>query len=404
MDRIRSIKARDIIDSRGNPTIEVELSTERAEVVSSVPSGASVGTYEALELRDNEDRFFGKGVLKAIANVNEIISPALIGQRVVNQREVDDLLIRLDGTDNFSKLGANATLAVSMAVCRAAAKSIEIPLYGYISGLSAQEISIPRPFFNLINGGAHAGNDLSFQEFMISPDRESFKEQLRQASEEYHLLKKKIEAKYSLSATNIGDEGGFAPPIKDPVDALNILPEKVSIGLDVAAGEFLREGKYETGFASLSGKDLLDYYINILDRYPIVSIEDPFAEDDWDLWKELTDKVSDKILIIGDDLLATNPKRIKLAAERRACNGMILKLNQIGTVSLGIESAKIAQRFNWKVMVSHRSGETTDDFIADFSVGIGSDFIKAGAPARGERVSKYNRLLKIEEELRVQEE
>ncbi len=399
MDKIRSIKAREILDSRGNPTVEVVLRTERVEVVSSVPSGASTGSHEAVELRDGDDRYHGKGVLKAVANVNDILASELEGKDVLDQRGLDDLMIKLDGTENKSRLGANAILPVSTAVCRAAAASIETPLYRYISRIGATEAGMPEPSFNIINGGAHAGNDLAFQEFMILPSGKSFKERLRKASEKYHDLKARLEGKYSSLATNVGDEGGFAPPIGSPEEALDLIPKDVSIALDIAADGFFKGGEYDAGFKIFSKNELLEYYLGLIDRYPITSIEDPFAEDEWDSWKELTSKVPSDVLIIGDDLLATNLDRIRRAGESGACNAMILKLNQIGTVSEGLEAARSARDLGWKIMVSHRSGETTDDFIADFSVGIGADHIKSGAPARGERVVKYNRLLAIEEEL-----
>ncbi len=398
--KIRSVKAREILDSRGNPTIEVVVNES---FQSSVSSGASRGKYEALELRDGGKRYLGKGVLKAVKNVNQIIAPKLIGMNVLDQKKVDQMMIDLDGTKNKSKLGANAILGVSMAICRAGSDAKKTSLYNYIFNLSKKELkneapSVPRPAFNIINGGAHAGNDLDFQEFMISPKKKTFSESLREASEIYHKLKDNINDKYSSLATNIGDEGGFAPPIKDPKEAIDLIlkTKKVDIFLDVAAGEFFDGKNYKTKFKK---SDLLSYYLELVKKYPIVSIEDPFDEDDWDKWSEMMSKASPDLLIIGDDLLSTNPERIKKAIELKSCNAMILKLNQIGTVSEGIEAASLARDANWKIMVSHRSGETVDDFIADFSVGISSEFIKSGAPARGERVAKYNRLLKIEEEL-----
>ncbi len=400
MDKIKSIKAREIIDSRGNPTIEVVLKTDRVSVASSVPSGASTGSHEAVELRDGDnDRYHGKGVLKAVANVNEIIASALENKDVTDQKGIDEMMVKIDGTENKSNLGANAILGVSMAVCRAGALSLEAPLYQYISRFAGMDIRIPEPSFNVINGGDHAGNDLAFQEFMILPAGRNFKDQLRKACEKYHNLKNKIEDKYSSSATNIGDEGGFAPPISNPEEALDLLPKDVSIALDVAADSFFKNERYDIGSKSFSKEEFCDYYLELINRYSIISIEDPFAEDDWESWKDLTSRVPSGFMIIGDDLLATNPERIKRAGELKACNAMILKLNQIGTVSEGIEAAKLAGDFGWKIMVSHRSGETTDDFIADFSVGIGADYIKFGAPARGERVVKYNRLSVIEEEI-----
>lgn len=399
MDKIKSIEAREILDSRGNPTVEVVLRTERVTVISSVPSGASVGSYEAVELRDGGDRYRGQGVLKAVNNVNEIIAPALRDKDILDQKGIDDFMIKLDGTENKSRLGANAILPVSMAVCRAGAASIDTPLYKYISRLGNFNIGLPKPLFNIINGGAHAGNALAFQEFMILPSGKSFEERLRRASEKYHALKGKLQDNYSRLATNVGDEGGFAPPIGNPEEALDLISETAEIALDVAADGFFKKDGYDAGFRFFSKKELLDYYLNLIEKYPLISIEDPFAEDEWESWRELTSKVPSGFLIVGDDLLATNLERIRRAGESGACNAMILKLNQVGTVSEGIEAAKLARGFEWKIIVSHRSGETTDDFIADFSVGIGSDYIKSGAPARGERVAKYNRLLQIEKEL-----
>jgi enolase len=289
-----------------------------------------------------------------------------------------------------------------MALSRAIAFSKRKPLYKEISDMSGFEIKIPQPSFNIINGGSHAGNNLDFQEFMILPEGATFKEKLRNASERYHALKKIIEKKYSSIATNIGDEGGFAPPINNPEEAIDLILEtgKIDIAIDVAAGEFLKDGIYKTSFGDLTNKDLSNYYLQKIKEYPIVSIEDPFGEDSWDDWSNLMLETDNNILIIGDDLLATNKKRIIKFGERKSCNSMILKPNQIGTVTEAIEAARIARSLNWKIMVSHRSGETNDDFIADFSVGIGSDYIKSGAPARGERVAKYNRLLEIEEFLK----
>jgi len=395
---IKSIEAREILDSRGNPTVEVSLITNSGKFISSVPSGASTGQHEAVELRDGGKRYHGKGVLKAVNNINSIIWPEIKKKEPSNQKELDELMIKLDRTKNKSRFGANAILGVSMAFCRASAFEKKKPLYRHISEISKFLPSIPRASFNIINGGAHAGNNLDFQEFMIVPKKKSFAENLREATEIYHDLKKNIKKKYSSSAINIGDEGGFAPPINDPKEALEAIVEikKIDIILDVAATEFFDGKEYKTYFKK---KNLLDYYLKIIDKYPILAIEDPFAEDDWDNWKEITSKIGSKISIIGDDLLVTNPERIIRAVNDNSCNAMILKLNQIGTITEGIKAASIAKDSRWKIMVSHRSGETTDDFIADFAVGISADYIKSGAPARGERVAKYNRILKIEKEL-----
>jgi enolase len=417
MSKIKHIKAREILDSRGNPTIEIELETDFGKFFASVPSGASKGKYEAVELRDGGKRYFGKGVKKALKNIEEIISKRLRGFDVTKQKEIDQILTELDGTENKSKLGANAICGVSMAVYRAGAEAKRIPLYKYISGIENWKLEIgkfPQPSFNIINGGVHAGNDLDFQEFMICPKEKSFSENLRIGAEIYHKLKEIIAKKYGKLATNLGDEGGFAPPIKDPEIAIKLILEaakslnyqnKISIILDVAASQFFDGKKYKTKIGNFSGKELAKFYLKLIKKYPIEGIEDPFAQDDFESWENFSSYFklpSSNFLIIGDDLTVTNPKRIKMAKEKGLCNAIVIKINQIGTVTEAIEAAKLAKSFGWKIMVSHRSGETTDDFISDFAVGIGADFIKSGAPARGERVAKYNRLLKIEEELKGQ--
>lgn len=415
--KIKKILAREILDSRGNPTIEVEIETDLGKFLASVPSGASKGKYEAVELRDRGKRYGGKGVLKAVKNVNEIIGPKLKGKDPTKQKEIDQILIKLDGTKNKSKLGANAICGVSMAICRAGAASKNFPLFKYLSILFSisrkDRFSIPRPAFNIINGGVHAGNDLDFQEFMICPKAKKFSENLRIATEIYQVLKELISKNYGKLATNLGDEGGFAPLIKFPEEAIELIlkaakklncEKKISIFLDVAASQFFDGKKYKTKFGKFSGEKLAKYYLKLIKNYPIEAIEDPFSQDDFESWQNFASNLelrTSNFVIIGDDLLVTNPERIKLAKEKNLCNGAIIKINQIGTVTEAIEAAKLAKSFGWKVMVSHRSGETTDDFISDFAVGIGADFIKAGAPARGERVVKYNRILKIEEELKL---
>jgi enolase len=408
---IRSIKAREILDSRGNPTVDVACMTDDGIFIDGVPSGASTGVKEALELRDgNLSRYGGKGVLKAVDNINTIIASSLVGMDVKDQKGIDSLMISLDGTNNKGKLGANAILAVSMAVCRAGAKANDLPLYKYIASLAGnkQPLFLPRGGFNVVNGGAHAGSELDFQEFMIVPHTGTFKEDLRTASESYQLLKKYIKENYSSLAINVGDEGGFVPPIKLPDIVLASIMKavedsdqnlKFDIIMDVAASQFYKDKLYVTNMGAFSGEELLNYYETLIKQYPIIGIEDPFAEDDWQSFQEITKKLGDKIIIIGDDLLVTNPEIIKEAEEKKACNNSLLKINQIGTISETIEAANLAKSFGWTRMVSHRSGETTDDFIADLAVGIGAEFIKAGAPARGERLAKYNRLLKIEEEI-----
>jgi len=421
--KIKSIKAREILDSRGNPTVEVVLITEQGLFQASVPSGASKGKYEARELRDGGKRFQGMGVQKAVNNVNKIIGPRLRGEEVTNQKKIDNLMIKLDGTKNKSKLGANAICGVSMAVCRAGAVAKNFPLYQYIaklrgvrpgsdSGLTLSPLSpMPTPCFNVINGGLHAGNELDFQEFMILPQTKTFQKSLQIATEIYQELKKIIKEKYIDLAINLGDEGGFAPPVRAPEEAIELIlksaknlgyQKKVKIILDVAASQFFVDGKYKIKFGVFTSEGFLRYYSNLIQKYPILGLEDPFSDDDWQGWQMLIENCKLKIenfLVIGDDLLATNPKRIKEAKEKDACNAAIIKPNQVGTITETIEAAKLAKSFGWKIMVSHRSGETNDDFISDLAVGIGADFIKAGAPARGERVAKYNRLLEIENEI-----
>jgi enolase len=416
MAKIKKIKAREILDSRGNPTVEVELETDFGKFFASVPSGASRGKYEAVELRDGGKRYFGKGVKKAIENINKVIAKKLKGLDVTKQKEIDQILIELDGTENKSKLGANAICGVSLAVCKAGAAFNKLSLWKYINKIYGGRISIdlPKACFNIINGGVHAGNDLDFQEFMVCPKTKSFSENLRIGAEIYHRLKEIISKKYGKLATNLGDEGGFAPPIKDPEIAIKLILEaakslnyqnKISIILDVAASQFFDGKKYKTKIGNFLGKELANFYLKLIKKYPIEGIEDPFAQDDFESWQNFSSYFqlpTSNFLIIGDDLTVTNPKRIKMAKEKGLCNAIIVKINQIGTVTEAIEAAKLAKSFGWKIMVSHRSGETTDDFISDFAVGIGADFIKSGAPARGERVAKYNRLLKIEEELKGQ--
>ena len=423
ISKIKSIKAREILDSRGNPTVEVKLETERGIFLGQVPSGASEGKYEALELRDGGKRFLGKGVLRAVRNVNEVLAPKLKGKNPTSQKEIDELMIELDGTEQKSNLGVNAILPVSIAVCRAGASAQKIPLYQYLSFLAhtsssfrkekkrEKRISIPLACFNIINGGVHAGNDLDFQEFMICPQLKSFSENLRSAVEIYYTLKEILRRNFGNLAINVGDEGGFAPPLRFAEQALELIMEalkkanyknSVRILVDSAASEFYQQGTYKMKRAVFTREGLLDFYLNLLKNYPIIALEDPFAQDDFEGWQKLNSKLktqNSKFLVFGDDLLATNRERMKIAKEKNLCNGLILKIDQIGTISEALEAGKLAREFGWKIMVSHRSGETTDDFIADLAVGISADFIKSGAPVRGERVAKYNRLLEIEEEL-----
>jgi len=419
---ITHIHARQIFDSRGNPTVEVDLYTEKGRFRAAVPSGASTGIHEAVELRDGDKtHYVGKGVSKAVANVNNIIAPELIGSglKVTAQKDIDDFLIKLDGTPNKGKLGANAILSVSIAVAEAAAVEKGVPLYQHLAELAGVKppYVLPTPAFNVINGGSHAGNKLAFQEFMLLPvGASSFTEAMRIGTETYHTLKKVISDKYGIDAVNVGDEGGFAPNVSGADESLELLSEaikkagyegKIKIALDVASSEFYKsdEGKYDLDFKNpnsdpskwLTGVELADLYISYVKKYPIVSIEDPFDQDDWEAWSHFT--ANSGIQIVGDDLTVTNPLRIKTAIEKKACNGLLLKINQIGTISESIQAAQLSQSDNWGVMVSHRSGETENTVIADLVVALGTGQIKTGAPARSERVAKYNALLRIEEEL-----
>jgi len=419
---ILKVHARQIFDSRGNPTVEVDVTTEKGVFRGAVPSGASTGIYEALELRDGDkSKYLGKGVSKAVNNVNNVIGPAVLGRNVVDQTGVDRLMLNLDGTDNKGKLGANAILGVSLAVCKAGAAQKGVPLYQHIAELAGKrtdKYTLPVPAFNVINGGDHAGNKLAMQEFMLLPiGASSFTEAMRMGAEVYHNLKSVIVAKYGQDAANVGDEGGFAPNIQNNKDGLELVKQaiekagytgKVKIGMDVAASEFHKEdGKYDLDFKTknndgsqvLSADKLLDLYKQFVAEYPVISIEDGFDQDDWAGWKKIQADIGSKIQIVGDDLLVTNPKRIAKAIEEKVCNALLLKVNQIGSVTESIEAALMAQKAGWGVMVSHRSGETEDTFIADLVVGLGTGEIKTGAPCRSERLAKYNQLLRIEEEL-----
>ena len=415
-NKIKSIKAREILDSRGNPTVEVDLETEHGIFRDSVPSGVSVGKYEAVELRDGGKRYHGKGTLKAIQNIKKIIAPNLKAEDVTQQKKIDGLMRKLDGTENKSKLGANAILPVSMAVCRAGAAAKNIPLWKYIAELSQLNPKVnrfravlPSPCSLLIEGGVHAGNELDFQEFMIVPQIKPFSMALQAVSEIYHQLKEIIPEKYTDSAINIGDEGGFAVPVRAPEEALNLILEasknlgyekKIKIILDCAASEFFSAPNYKMKIGVFNRKELIDYYSELVQKYPIIGLEDPFYEEDSEGFIGITKKLDKKITIIGDDFLATNLKRIKTAQKEKSCNGLITKLNQVGTVTETIASVNEAKKNNWKIFVKHRAGETNDDFIADMAVGLRADAVMVGAPARGERLAKYNRLLRIEEELK----
>ncbi|MBW6471263.1 MAG: phosphopyruvate hydratase [Methanosarcinaceae archaeon] len=406
--KINKIYAREILDSRGNPTVEVDVYTDKGFGRASVPSGASTGTNEALELRDKEERYGGKGVLDAIDNVNKAIQPEILGMDVRSQREIDNMMIGLDGTSNKGSLGANAILGVSMAIAKAAANSLNIPLYRYFGGSNAY--TLPVPTMNVLNGGQHAGNDLSIQEFMIQPKgADTFSKALQMGTETYHALGKVLEAKYGASATNVGYEGGYAPPLTMTADALDALVSaideagysetEVTIGMDAAASEFFDGTHYSIDGKMLTPGELIDYYIELVDTYPIILIEDPFHEDSFEDFAALTGELWDTI-IVGDDLFVTNVERLAKGIEMNAGNALLLKVNQIGTISEAFDAANMASRNGYNVVVSHRSAETEDDTIADISVAIGADLIKTGAPARSERTAKYNQLLRIEEDLR----
>lgn len=418
---VSKVYARSVYDSRGNPTVEVEVTTDKGMFRSIVPSGASTGVHEALELRDGDkSKWLGKGVLKAVANVNEIIAPAVIKANVdvKNQQAVDDLLLSLDGTPNKSKLGANAILGVSLAVAKAGAAEKNVPLYQHLSDLAGAKTNpfvMPVPFLNVLNGGSHAGGALAIQEFMIAPTgADSFSEALRMGSEVYHNLKSLTKKRYGSSAGNVGDEGGVAPDIQTPEEALDLIVDaikaagyegKIDIALDCASSEFYKDGKYDMDFKNpnsdpskwMTGPELAKLYHELTKKYPIVSIEDPFAEDDWDAWVHFYQTAG--VQIVADDLTVTNPLRIATAIEKKAADALLLKVNQIGSLSESIKAANDSFAANWGVMVSHRSGETEDTFIADLVVGLRTGQIKTGAPARSERLAKLNQLLRIEEEL-----
>jgi len=417
MAKISSVHAREILDSRGNPTVEVELCTEDGKFVASVPSGASTGAYEAYELRDGGSRYLGKGCLQAVGNVNDILGPAVLGMDPADQRGVDDKMIELDGTKNKSKLGANAILGVSLACSKAGAAANKLPLYAHyakLAGNTDAKYTMPVPCFNVINGGSHAGNKLAFQEYFVIPTgAESFSEAMQIGCEVYHTLGKIIKAKFGGDATLIGDEGGFAPPC-DNREGCELIMEalkkagyedKCSIGLDVAASEFKVKGEdaYDMDFKYdgdvISGTELGDLYQSLAADYPIVTIEDPFDEDDWENWSKFTSKNGEAFQVVGDDLTVTNIEKIERAITEKSCTCLLLKVNQIGSISESIDAVKKSKQAGWGVMTSHRSGETEDTYIADLAVGLCTGQIKTGAPCRSERLAKYNQLLRIEEEL-----
>jgi enolase 1/2/3 len=406
---IEAVGAREILDSRGNPTVEVEVLLDDDTVSrASVPSGASTGAFEAYELRDGDKkRYGGKGVLKAVDAVINVLGPALEGYDAADQRMIDAAMIELDGTENKKKLGANAILGVSLAVAKAAADSADLPLFRYLGGPNAH--TMPVPMLNVINGGSHADTNVDIQEFMILPiGASSFAEALRWGAETYHALKALLHSK-KLS-TGLGDEGGFAPDLKSNRAALDLLVEAITaagfkpgkdiaLGLDVAATEFFSGGKYLFEGKKVTPKHLLEYYTDLVKSYPLVTIEDPLAEDDWKGWAELTAELGSKVQIVGDDLFVTNPKRLAKGIEERSANSILVKVNQIGTLTETLDAVALAQRNGFTTVLSHRSGETEDTTIADLAVATDSGQIKTGAPARSERVAKYNQLLRIEEEL-----
>jgi len=406
---IEEVGAREILDSRGNPTVEVEIALDDGTLArAAVPSGASTGQHEAVELRDGDpERFGGKGVERAVAAVLDEIGPELIGIEAVEQRVVDQKLVDLDGTPDKSRLGVNAILGVSLAVAKAAADSSGLELFRYLGGVNAHVL--PVPMLNILNGGAHADTRVDVQEFMIAPiGADSFREALRWGAEIYHALKSVLKA--AGLPTGLGDEGGFAPDLPSATDALDLiaravdkagyaLGRDVALALDVAATEFFNNGVYQFERNNRNAEQMIDYYAQLLSSYPLVSIEDPLAEDDWDGWARLTAELGDRVQIVGDDLFVTNPERLEEGINRRVANALLVKVNQIGTLSETLDAVALAQSNGYRCMISHRSGETEDTTIADLAVATGSGQIKTGAPARSERVAKYNQLLRIEEAL-----
>jgi enolase len=411
MTIIDFVTAREILDSRGNPTVEVEVALEDGSWGrAAVPSGASTGEHEAWELRDGDTtRYGGKGVWKAVENVNEIIADELIGMDAVEQAEIDQMLIDLDGTPNKSKLGANAILGVSLAVAKAAANALELPLYRYLGGVEARVL--PVPMMNILNGGKHADDSTDLQEFMILPVAAlTFTEALRWGAETYAALKKVLKKRgYN---TNVGDEGGFAPSLKSNEEAFEVIMEAIAaagykpgehiyLGMDPASSEFFEDGKYvlKKEGKTLSGAEMVEFYARLVDQYPIISIEDGLAENDWDSWKMINARLGNRLQLVGDDLLVTNVDFVKRAIAEKACNSLLCKVNQIGTLTEAIDASRMSQRAGWSVVVSHRSGETEDATIADIAVALNAGQIKTGAPCRSDRIAKYNQLLRIEEEL-----
>ncbi len=409
MARIVSVIAREILDSRGNPTVEVEIALEGGvRGRAAAPSGASTGTHEALELRDGDPaRYLGRGVRRAVENVRSVIGPALVGRDAADQAAIDGLLCELDGTGNKSRLGANAIVATSLAVARAEAAHRGLPLFRYLGGEDAD--LLPVPFLNVINGGAHAENPLELQEFLIVPlGAEAFREALRMGAETYHHLKRLLRDR-GLS-TGVGDEGGFSPELRTAEEALGLLVEaiqaagyrpgeEIALALDAAASELYRDGRYHLEGRARTAEEMIAYYADLVDRYPIVSLEDPLAEDDWEGWKEITKVLGGRVQLVGDDLFVTHPARLRQGIEARCANAVLIKPNQIGTLTETLQTVRTAQEAGYRTLLSHRSGETEDTGIADLAVAWRCGQIKTGAPCRGERVAKYNQLLRIEEEL-----
>ncbi len=407
MPFIADIRAREILDSRGHPTVETEVTLESGALgIASVPSGASTGSFEAIELRDGGERLMGKGVLKAVSNVNDIIAPKLSGEDALDQQSIDQIMIELDGTANKAKLGANAILSVSLAVCKAVANHYGLPLYRYIGGIANRKL--PQPMMNILNGGAHADNKIDVQEFMVVPAKEApFKDYVVMCATIYHNLKKLLKSRGLNS--NVGDEGGVAPNLSSTREALDLVMDAIKnagykpyddiqIALDVAASELFSNGKYTLEGKERTSDEMIDFYKKLIEEYPIISIEDPLAEEDWSGFSNMTKELGDRLQIVGDDLYVTNPARLEKGIATEASNAILIKLNQIGTLTETLETVNMAKSNGYNVIISHRSGETGDTTIADLSVAVGAKYIKTGAPARGERVAKYNQLIRIEED------
>jgi enolase len=418
MAKIARVMSREILDSRANPTVETACILDTGQfAVSSVPAGASTGVHEALELRDTDNpRYLGKGVLKAVENVNMILGPAILGMDPTAQDIIDARLIELDGTENKTKLGANAILSISESICKLGAMAAKQPLYIWINSLAQKnaiktQLNLPTPLFNMINGGLHGAGNLDFQEFHVIPaSSKSFSDGLQMGVEIYLTVGQNLERRGAIHS--VGDEGGYAPNLFTNADALEVFVESIRqskytigrdvfLGLDVAANSFYKNGEYtiRDKSAPMDDGQMMEYYKALNEQYRLAIIEDPFAEDSWDSWKKMYEALSSQLIIVGDDLLATNPKRVEKAIAEKACNAILVKPNQIGTVTETLKVIKLAKDANWKMVVSHRSGETNDAFIADFAVGVGAEYAKFGAPARGERVAKYNRLSAIEQEV-----